>query len=1199
MQIMFGTILCVLLKGLILTKATITSKDDNTSNILQEERISMYPDINFTQNISMSEKNNHHILNFKSDRSHSDSTVRNEREVDEVTLANISIIPESIESNLSKPTSLRAFVQFDSQFTEKVNDIFVTLRWNQSEFTDKVIQGFTVQCFFIKDSKKIQICDDKNITTTELEHTVHNLTFNTTYYFRVRAHTKIVAGPYTDLINVSTTHENPIPKLLLTTNEDIQLWDADLNIITNFEISSQSELIDVAYSIQEYRIYWITRRDLMTLKINENNITKIGSFDHDLHDFCIDWVARNLYLTYQEPDYSYIVKFDLTMWENGIIKFSEIFKSENDIGFLSISPFMGILYRISYNWTIEKYNMIKYHFDGQNDQIIGVDTHFSTPIFNYKKPFNTIIDNTNNEESLYYWLNDRSTIVTDINISKSNALNSKDISDDIKFQSMTLDKTNIYILAYNSQSVYTLYVLKKKYASLKSVSNAYKYVKETPISLDKNVIYKIYAFDKSSQPYPPMRCLTPGEKVYNFENATATANSIIVNLPEPVVKSGCKKYNLPTTIYTISVSCLDNNLNKSEKFIVLTGERYYEIQNLTSFTEYKLKFTLSNFYFDQLSINPFDSNVIRIKTNLCELNVPENISVLALTPTIAVVYWMPPKKLNCEVVTYEVHWKLVNDKQQENKQIINMPKRVADGRFFTKINLSLPVQDDLIYMRVYPSNFSDFYKESLSKIDHIYSKLNNITLSEVNTNSMNISWISNINLTISSALEYKNVSTEEWQTTNDIRMNYNEEVIYHIENLQSGTSYQFRLILRYLEYEETFTWPADERFIFSTSDISDTPRIIAKTYYSLLMLGFIVIVIIICLCYFYCSLSRQRRSNNEQFLSSTMTDGIELGMLHDVFCQYTRFNTNYSPMLHYNPDECAITEIARKQITFIKLIGTGAFGKVYQGNVKNLESSGTEISVAIKTLRKDASSDEEKRLLKEAKLMNRFRHKHILRLLGVCLDGISPFLVLELMETDLLKYLRDCRNLEASDSHALRLQDLFAMCEDVAQGCCYLEKLRFVHRDLACRNCLVSSRNRENRIVKIGDFGLARNIYNDDYYRVRGEGLLPVRWMAPESLMIRIFTSQSDVWSFGVLMWEITSLGEQPYVDKTNEEVIIYVLAGNRLPMPLNCPSALYQLMLRCWSSADARPNFEFFLKNIITLRKNIEDAVLSPVNIL
>ncbi|XP_025269266.1 protein sevenless-like isoform X2 [Camponotus floridanus] len=1168
MQIMFGTILCVLLKDLILTKAIITfiPKDYTPSNSLQEENVSICPNLNFTQDISIFEKSDHHILNFKSDRSHSDSTVRNKREDDEVTNTNVSIIPESIESSLSKPTSLRAFVQFNSQFAEKVNDIFVTLRWNQPEFINEIIQGYTVQCFFIEDLKEIQTCDDKNIITTKLEHTVHNLISNTIYYFRVRAHTKIVAGPYTDLINVSTTHENSIPKLLVITKHDMVILDVDSSItnvvmsesVIEYSSSFSRSATYVAYSIQERRIYWITGSDLMTLKINENNITKIASFDYYPHDLCIDWVGRNLYIAYRKLDYSYIVSFDLTMWENGIIKFDEIFKSKMNILRLSVS--MGILYSL-HNSTNGVFYMTQYPIDRKNIQI---QINASVCLFHYSE-YNfrdMIIDNMNNEESLIYWLNNWDIVVTDVNISMCNGIlhNTEVLDYTRSFRSMTIDKTNIYIIVEHPFP-YILYVLKKKYVSLKSVKAA-QYVEKIRINSDNYMFYKIYAFDKFLQPYPPMRCLTPDERVYNFENVNATSNTIFVNLPQGVVKSGCKEYNLPTIIYTISVSCLDNNLNKSEKFEVLTAERYYEIQNLTPFTEYKLKYTLSNFYFDQLSINPFDSNVISMKTNSGKLNAPENVSALALKPTIAVVHWMPLKKVNCVAATYEVHWKsvtLANGTQQKGKQFINMPKRTADGRFFTKIHLSLPIQDYLIYVRVYPNNFSDFYNESLSKIDHIYSDPNNITLSEVEINSMDISWISNINLTISPTLEYKENATEKWQTTNYIKINYNKEIIYHIENLQSGTLYKFRLILRYPEYEENFIWPADERFIFSTL------------------------------------VHRERRYNNEQFLSST---DMELAILDEVSCQYTEFNTIYSPMLHCNPDECAITKIARKQITFTKLLGSGAFGMVFQGKVKNLEGSSTEISVAIKTLRKDASSREKKNLLKEAKLMNHFRHKHILRLLAVCLDGDSPLLVLELMETgDLLKYLRDCRNLQASDSPALRLQDLLAMCEDVARGCCYLEELRFVHRDLACRNCLVSSKNRENRVIKIGDFGLARDIYKGDYYRVKGQGLLPIRWMAPESLMIRIFTSQSDVWSFGVLMWEITSLGEQPYIAKTDEEVINYVRAGGRLPIALNCPSPLYQLMLRCWSAADARPNFKFCLENIIALRKNIEDTLLNPVD--
>jgi len=461
--------------------------------------------------------------------------------------------------------------------------------------------------------------------------------------------------------------------------------------------------------------------------------------------------------------------------------------------------------------------MAKYYLDGKSEQIVQINSSFCLSPYNLS--YSYAIDNTNNEEPLIYWLCKDRIFVTDINVSMSNTiLHNQNICDNIDFRSIRIDKTNIYIVAFNSLNQHILYVLKKKYASLNSVSNAYKYVEKIIIGLSEDMIEKIYVSDRSLQPYPPMRRLTPDENVYNFENVTATANSIIVNLPEPVAKSGCKKYNLPTTIYTIFVSCLDNNFNKSEKFNVQTYKRYYEIQNLTPFTEYKLKFTLSNFYFDQLSINPFDSNVIPIKTKSGKLNAPENISVLALTSTIAVVHWMTPKKLNCAAVTYEVHSvTLVNGTQQKSKQFMyNVPKRMADGRFFTKINLSLPVQNYLIHVRVYPINFSDLYNESLNKIPHIYTEPNNITLSGVNINSMDISWISNINLTIFCTLEYKDIAAEKWLTMDYIKMNYNKEIIYHMGNLNSGTLYKFRLILRYPEYEENFTWPADERFIFST-----------------------------------------------------------------------------------------------------------------------------------------------------------------------------------------------------------------------------------------------------------------------------------------------------------------------------------------------------------------------------------------------
>ncbi|XP_072759722.1 proto-oncogene tyrosine-protein kinase ROS-like isoform X2 [Anoplolepis gracilipes] len=1096
----------------------------------------------------------------------------------------IKYIPEYISS---KPTSPRAFVEFHNGFISKT-DISVTFRWNQPEFTHDIIQGYTVQCWFIKNQEMISICNDKSISATKLENTVQNLTSNTTYYFRVRAHTKVGVSPYTDL-NVSTAHENPIPQLLTVSNDGIDIWDLDSKT-KKINISVQN-VLEVAYSIAEHKIYWIDfTRNLMTWEMNENNnMTKIARLQNNASNLCIDWIARNLYWKQFDFELStfVIMKLDLTMWQNGIVKFDKVLIIPKSHG-LTVLPNMGILYHNS-----NQSKLMQLDFVGKHAQIFQKKTsNIYSCIFNastLSTYFSIIIDDMNIEKPLIYLTSMDYVIVTDINICISNIiLNATDISYTKSFNDLTLDKTNIYISTFDNDEIY---VLKKIYARLES-TNAFKYIQKIKMPYS---ITRFYAFRKSLQSYPPTRCLTPKEKVDNIKIMEVLTNSIIVNFTKPVRKNGCEKYNLPTTLYTIHIShCLDNGLNKSKTFKVQTSERHYEIQNLTPLTEYELQLNLSNFYVDQLSMNPTlgSDDTLFIRTKPGKLNAPENITVQTLTSTIVAVQWMPPKKLNCVPVTYEVHWKsliLLDRIPHTGEQVIKMPQYTADGMFFTKIQL-LSAHEYLIYVRVYPANFSDFYNDSSSKTIRTYLEPNNITMSGVSINSMNISWIPSTNLTVLCALKYKNDLTENWQTTNNIKGNYNEKVTFYIKNLQPETSYQFHLILRYLEYEENFTWPSDGRFTFSTlgDDIlsTATPFVVI-----------IIVVVLICVCCFY-YLYRQRKEGNEQVLPSLMTD-IELAILHEIPSGNIQFNTLYNPMLQYNSDEYTLIKIKREQITLTKLLGSGAFGMVFQGNVKNLENPGMEMPAAIKMLREDASLQEKKKFLQEARLMNRFQHEHVLRLLGVCLDKDSPLLVLELMEIgDLLKYLRENRKLQPSDSHALRLQDLLAMCEDVARGCCYLEELRFVHRDLACRNCLVSARDRENRVVKIGDFGLARDVYKDDYYRKVGGGLLPVRWMAPESLVIGIFTSQSDVWSFGVLMWEITSLGEQPYTGRTNVEVVNYVRTGGRLPMPLNCPSELYQLMMRCWNAENARPNFKLCLENIIALRKDVEDALLSLVDI-
>ncbi|XP_065585146.1 proto-oncogene tyrosine-protein kinase ROS-like isoform X2 [Artemia franciscana] len=284
--------------------------------------------------------------------------------------------------------------------------------------------------------------------------------------------------------------------------------------------------------------------------------------------------------------------------------------------------------------------------------------------------------------------------------------------------------------------------------------------------------------------------------------------------------------------------------------------------------------------------------------------------------------------------------------------------------------------------------------------------------------------------------------------------------------------------------------------------------------------------------------------------------------------------------------------IKRDDVVLTKFLGSGAFGEVFEGVVR-FDSDSKK--VAVKTLRKGATEQDKLEFIKEAELMGKFRHEHILKMLGYCFDEENIFILMELMEGDLLTFLRGSRASELRTS-PLNLIDLVNMCIEVARGCCYLEELHFVHRDLAARNCLISTATSrsDTRVVKIGDFGLARDIYRNDYYRKEGEGLLPVRWMSPESLIDGIFTTQSDVWSFGVLVWEIMTFGQQPYPARNNLEVLNYVRNGGRLTKPLGCPDVLFELMESCWSfNPNDRPTFQHCLNQLLFIRMSIEDNQL------
>lgn len=265
-------------------------------------------------------------------------------------------------------------------------------------------------------------------------------------------------------------------------------------------------------------------------------------------------------------------------------------------------------------------------------------------------------------------------------------------------------------------------------------------------------------------------------------------------------------------------------------------------------------------------------------------------------------------------------------------------------------------------------------------------------------------------------------------------------------------------------------------------------------------------------------------------------------------------------------------ELNRETIELIRELGKGSFGMVYEG-IAHDTNGHAELRVAVKTVNENASIRERVQFLQEASRMKAFNSHHVVRLIGVVSQGQPTFVVMELMARgDLKAFLRSRRPEEKNPKLLPPMRsEILQMTAEIADGMAYLAARKVVHRDLAARNCMVAA----NFTVKIGDFGMARDIYETDYYRKGGKELLPVRWMAPESLRDGIFTTPSDVWSFGVVLWEIVTMAAQPYQGKSHEQVLKFILGGGVLEYPGDCDKQMQQLMEMCWSrDPKNRPSF-------------------------
>ncbi|XP_066991622.2 proto-oncogene tyrosine-protein kinase receptor Ret [Anabrus simplex] len=299
-------------------------------------------------------------------------------------------------------------------------------------------------------------------------------------------------------------------------------------------------------------------------------------------------------------------------------------------------------------------------------------------------------------------------------------------------------------------------------------------------------------------------------------------------------------------------------------------------------------------------------------------------------------------------------------------------------------------------------------------------------------------------------------------------------------------------------------------------------------------------------------------------------------------------------------------EFPRSRLVIEQTLGEGEFGRVLRARAMDIGGTTGYTTVAVKTLKEDASASELADLLSEYQLLKEVSHPNVVRLLGACTaPGAPVYLIIEFAEHGSLRnYLRKSRHLESDGQIPCSFEptahpedmppapspatprDILCFAWQISKGMAYLSDIKLVHRDLAARNVLVGA----GKVCKISDFGLTRDVYEDDAYLKRSKGRVPVKWMALESLADHMYTSKSDVWSFGVLMWELVTLGASPYPGVAVHNLFHLLRAGYRMERPENCSSQLYRVMRSCWNEdASDRPSFKELTR---IFERMLEDGV-------
>uniref|UniRef100_A0ABM5GQX6 receptor protein-tyrosine kinase n=1 Tax=Pogona vitticeps TaxID=103695 RepID=A0ABM5GQX6_9SAUR len=436
------------------------------------------------------------------------------------------------------------------------------------------------------------------------------------------------------------------------------------------------------------------------------------------------------------------------------------------------------------------------------------------------------------------------------------------------------------------------------------------------------------------------------------------------------------------------------------------------------------------------------------------------------------------------------------------------------------------------------------------------SPITNVKKGKVAKNSISLSW-QEPDRPNGIILEYEIKYFEKDQETSYTIIKSKETKIT-ADGLKPASVYVFQIRARtaagYGGFSRRFEFETSPVSVAASSDQTQIPIIAVSVTVGVILLA---VVIGFLLSGRRCGYSKAKQDPEEEKMH-----------FHNGHIKLPGVRTYIDPHTYEDPNQAVhefAKEIEASCISIERVIGAGEFGEVCSGRLKI--PGKRELPVAIKTLKVGYTEKQRRDFLGEASIMGQFDHPNIIHLEGVVTKSKPVMIVTEYMENGSLDTF-----LKKNDGQFTVIQ-LVGMLRGIASGMKYLSDMGYVHRDLAARNILINS----NLVCKVSDFGLSRILEDDPEaaYTTRG-GKIPIRWTAPEAIAFRKFTSASDVWSYGIVMWEVVSYGERPYWEMTNQDVIKAVEEGYRLPSPMDCPAALYQLMLDCWQKdRNSRPKFD------------------------